>query len=241
MTGGFMAAPTQASPVDEHVYAESTVREIETLLRPGTRVQLEKPDTYFEHSIAAQLAAKGYVVVDSGSGAGVPVYASIASGISSGSVEVDLIVGMDAYRQSYDPHTAAAIGYWARQIRAQVAPVTTSSGSERDQLYALGRTLEKDNIARALVYYRQAAELGQTDASLRLGLLLTSQGKAAEGLPFLRMASDQGNAKANYVLGIATLNGDGVPRNPALARALLMQARDRGYAPASKALDNLPK
>lgn len=85
----------------------------------------------------------------------------------------------------------------------------------------------------ALTYYRIAADSGDTDSSVMLGLLLTEPGSDPkhhpEAVRRLRMAAHDGNPEARYLLGRMFEKGLGMPRFYAEAYKWYSLAADAGY------------
>ena len=103
------------------------------------------------------------------------------------------------------------------------------------QAYKLGRGVTRDQgIARD--YYRKAAAKGHLPAQANLGITLFQAGDKAESLRWLKTAADRGEARAQYVFGIALYNGDSVPRNTGTAYGYLLRAREAKLAQAATAL-----
>lgn len=106
------------------------------------------------------------------------------------------------------------------------------------QAYKLGRGVTRDQgIARD--YYRKAAAKGHLPAQANLGITLFQAGDKAESLRWLKTAADRGEARAQYVFGIALYNGDGVPRNTGTAYGYLLRAREAKLAQAATALGTI--
>lgn len=99
------------------------------------------------------------------------------------------------------------------------------------QAYKLGRGVQM-NLGVAQDYYRRAAAKGHVGATANLGITLYQEGRKTEALPHLREATDKGDLRAAYVLGVATFNGDGAPRNQTLGYAYMLRAREGGLAQA---------
>lgn len=95
------------------------------------------------------------------------------------------------------------------------------------QAYRLGRGVPA-NRDLALDFYRRAAARGHVAATANLGITLFQLGRKTEALAPLRAAADAGDARAAYVLGIATFTGDGAPRNPVLGLAYVRRAEMLG-------------
>lgn len=103
------------------------------------------------------------------------------------------------------------------------------------QAYKLGRGVEQ-NLARAEELFGKAAARGHLQAADNYGLLLFQRGDHARALPFIRAASDRGDPRAQYVLGLAHFNGDDMPRDWVKAYALVSLAQQAGLPQAAPAL-----
>ena len=75
------------------------------------------------------------------------------------------------------------------------------------QAYRLGRGVTAD-IERARELYAEAAEKGHVKAADNYGLLLFQQGQQSDAMPLIKAASDRGDPRAQYVLGLAHFNAD---------------------------------
>ena len=106
------------------------------------------------------------------------------------------------------------------------------------QAHKLGRAVPRD-LALARDYYRKAATKGHLPAQANLGILLFQAGEKVEATRWLKAAADRNEMRAQYVLGIAHWNGDGVPRSLTLAYAYLARASAQGLTEASGALQTL--
>lgn len=101
--------------------------------------------------------------------------------------------------------------------------------------YALG------NVKAALLSYRKAIELQPyfPDARYRLALLLKVTGREQEAAQFLEEAAIGGIPQAQFFLGNAYKNGQGVEKNLAHAVAWWAKATVFGHQPAADALSKL--
>lgn len=104
------------------------------------------------------------------------------------------------------------------------------------QAYRLGRGVVAD-VATAHTYFLKAAIKGHGPAQERLGLsLLAKPDTKAEGIRWLTQAAAQDEARAQYALGVAYFNGEGVTPNRSLAFAYMRRAEKNGMAEATPAL-----
>ncbi|KQN16512.1 tetratricopeptide repeat protein [Sphingomonas sp. Leaf30] len=224
----------QTAPVDAHVFAEDTAREVAALVKPDAVLIVDAPDGYFKMAVVAQLEARGFLVSTRSVKGGIPTRFLLADGGRGRAARVDLVVGTTMLWRSYDRSNGKASGVWRNQAPTPT-PVDQNT-DESGQLYQLGRTIEHQSPDRAMNYYRLAAALGHKEANLRLGLLLVANGKAEDGIRFITVASNAGNAQADYILGLAYLNGTGIVKEPIRGRKLLRKAADAGIAAATQAL-----
>lgn len=128
----------------------------------------------------------------------------------------------------------AAVAMWQPFASAGDADAMFNIG----QAYKLGRAVPKDSV-QALSYYRRAAMKGHLPAQANLGILLFQAGEKPEAVRWLKAAADKNEMRAQYVLGVAHWNGDGLPRSLTLAYAYLSRASALGLPEATTALGNL--
>jgi hypothetical protein len=129
---------------------------------------------------------------------------------------------------------AAAVAMWQPFADAGDPDAMFNIG----QAYKLGRSVPKDSLI-ARDWYRKAAAKGHLPAEANLGILLFQAGEKPEAVRWLKMAADQNEMRAQYVLGVAAWNGDGVPKNLALAYAYLSRSSAQGLPDAQSALNSL--
>ena len=129
---------------------------------------------------------------------------------------------------------AAAVAAWLPFAAQGDADACFNLG----QAYKLGRGVTKDP-AVARDYYRRAATKGHLPAQANLGIALFQAGDKLEAVKWLKQAADRGEPRAQYVLGIAAYNGDGTPKNLALAYGYLLRAQASGMAQATAALASI--
>jgi len=139
--------------------------------------------------------------------------------------------GVDLWRSGDYP---AAVAIWQPFAAAGDPDAMFNMG----QAHKLGRAVPKD-LALARDYYRKAATKGHLPAQANLGILLFQAGEKVEATRWLKAAADRNEMRAQYVLGIAHWNGDGVPRSLTLAYAYLARASAQGLTEASGALQTL--
>lgn len=129
---------------------------------------------------------------------------------------------------------AGAVAMWQPYANGGDADAMFNIG----QAYKLGRAVAKDP-AVARDWYRKAALKGHLPAQANLGILLFQAGDKAEAVRWLKAAADKNEMRAQYVLGVASWNGDGVTRSMALAYGYLARASAQGLPEATTALNNL--
>jgi hypothetical protein len=139
--------------------------------------------------------------------------------------------GVDLWRAGDYP---AAVAIWQPFAAAGDPDAMFNMG----QAHKLGRAVPKD-LGLARDYYRKAAAKNHLPAQANLGILLFQAGEKVEATRWLKAAADRNEMRAQYVLGIAHWNGDGVPRSLTLAYAYLARASAQGLNEASGALNTL--
>jgi cell division septation protein DedD len=140
----------------------------------------------------------------------------------------DVKAGVDAWsRGDY----AAAIREWQGPADRGDADAQFNLG----QAYKLGRGTPQD-LARAEALFAKAAAQGHIQASDNYGLLLFQRGERARAMPYIIAASDRGDARAQYLLGLAYFNGENVVKDWVRAYALVSLAQQSGLSQAVPAL-----
>ncbi len=129
---------------------------------------------------------------------------------------------------------AAAVAIWQPFANAGDPDALFNMG----QAYKLGRGVPAD-AATARDYYRKAANKGHLPAQANLGIALFQAGEKPEAIKWLKTAADRGEARAQYVLGIAAINGDGTPRSQSLGYGYLLRAQASGLPQAVTALGTI--
>ncbi len=108
------------------------------------------------------------------------------------------------------------------------------------QAYRLGRGVALD-VARARELYAEAAQKGHVKAADNYGLLLFQQGEQQAAMPLIRAASDRGDPRAQYVLGLAHFNADYAEKDWLRAYALLTLSQSSGLPQARDALTQMDR
>lgn len=139
--------------------------------------------------------------------------------------------GIEAWQRA---DYAGAVGIWRPLAEKGDADAQFNLG----QAYRLGRGVPT-NIAAAKTWFERAANQGHLDAETTLGLLLFQNSEQAEGLKWLKKASDKGEPRAMLVYGTALVNGDGITQDPVLGYAFVSRSAAQGLGPAKETLEQL--
>ncbi len=145
----------------------------------------------------------------------------------------DVKSGVDAWsRGDY----AAAVHEWEGPAAAGDPDAMFNLG----QAYRLGRGVATD-LKRAEDLYAQAAAKGHLQAADTYGLMLFQDGRRQEALPYVRDAARRGDARSQYLLGIAHFNGDLVEKDWTRAYALMTLASGAGLPQAAPAIAEMDR
>jgi len=134
-------------------------------------------------------------------------------------------------------------GNYEAAVRAWEGPAAKGDADAQfnlAQAYRMGKGVGVD-LRRAEDLYRKSAQQGHLKAGDNLGLLLFQTGRREEALPWITRSSERGDPRSQYVLGIATFNGDGVTKDWIRAYALMTRASAAGLPQARDALANMDK
>lgn len=140
----------------------------------------------------------------------------------------DVKTGVDAW----------AAGDYATAVREWSGPAAQGDPDAQfnmAQAYRLGRGVEADP-RQAEALYAAAAAQGHLKAADNYGLLLFQDGRREEAMPYVRAASDRGDPRAQYLVGVAHFNGDLVEKDWVRAYALVTLANGTGLPQARAAL-----
>ncbi|MGZ5795100.1 MAG: SPOR domain-containing protein [Croceibacterium sp.] len=159
--------------------------------------------------------------------------AALAALATSSAASADVKAGVDAWsRGDY----AAAVHEWQ-------GPAMTGDPDAMfnlAQAYRLGRGVPMDAV-KAEALYAQAAAKGHLQAADTYGLMLFQDGRREAALPYIEDAARRGDPRSEYLLGIASFNGDIVPKDWVKAYALLSMANAQGLPQAAAALAQMDK
>lgn len=158
---------------------------------------------------------------------GAVLAAGVLAGLA-GAAQADVKAGVDAWGRGDFP---GAVREW----QAPAAAGDPDAQFNLAQAYRLGRGVPKD-LGRAEQLFGAAAAKGHLQASDNYGLLLFQRGERAQAMPYVRSAASRGDARAQYILGLAMFNGDGMPKDWVRAYAYLTLAQQQGLPQATGAL-----
>ncbi|HVR90791.1 MAG TPA: SPOR domain-containing protein [Novosphingobium sp.] len=154
-----------------------------------------------------------------------------ATALPAGPALADVRAGVEAWSRNQDE---VAVREWQGPAARGDADAQFNMG----QAYKLGRGVKQD-LVKAEELFAKAAAQGHPQASDNYGLLLFRRGQRAQALPYLRAGADRGNPNAQYLLGIAHFNGEGVPKDWVRAYALVYLSRQGGVEAGPAALDQM--
>lgn len=159
--------------------------------------------------------------------------ALIAAGSALTPALADVKAGVDAWSR----------GDYAKAIAEWKAPADRGDSDalfNLGQAYKLGRGVPVD-LAKAEDLFGKAAAKGHIQAADNYGLLLFQRGEQARAMPYIKAASDRGDPRSQYLLGLAHFNGDNVAKDWVRAYALVSLAQQAGLAQAAPALSQMDK
>src|SRR5688500_3450702 len=161
------------------------------------------------------------------------IVASAASALFLGAAgaSADVKKGVDAWQAG---NFAAAVAEWRPLADQGDADAQFNLG----QAYKLGRGVPMD-LRIAQGRYEKAARQGHGQAQAILGLVLFQAGNRAAAMPWIKKGADNGDPRAQYVLGTALFNGDLVGKDWPRAYALMMRAAAQGLPQAQANLDQM--
>jgi cell division septation protein DedD len=158
------------------------------------------------------------------------LYATLVAGAlgAGGPALADVKAGVDAW----------ASGDYAAAVREWQGPAAAGDPDAQfnlAQAYKLGRGVPRD-LTRAENLYAAAAAKGHLQAGDNYGLLLFNRGERTQAMPYIRAAAGRGDARAQYILGLAMFNGDGMAKDWVRAYAYVSLAQQAGLPQATSAL-----
>lgn len=140
----------------------------------------------------------------------------------------DVKAGVDAWSAGDYP---AAIQQW----QPLAAKGDADAQFNLAQAYKMGRGVALD-LRKAEELYGKAAAQGHVQASDTYGLMLFQRGERQKAMPFIQASAARGDARAEYLLGVAHFNGDIVAKDWVRAYALVTLAQRGGLPQAASAL-----
>lgn len=146
-------------------------------------------------------------------------------------VSADVKAGVEAWERG---DYAAAVAAW----RAEAVKGDADAQFNLAQAYKLGRGVNAD-LSMAENLYRRAAEQGHIQAEDNYGILLFTNGKQKDAMPWLEKSAARGEPRAQYLVGTAAFNGDFIARDQVRGYALMSRASEAGLDQASKSLANM--
>lgn len=144
------------------------------------------------------------------------------------------------------PSAKAGIEAWQNGDYAQAVAIwrvlaedgNADASFNLGQAYRLGRGVPI-NLAAAQTWLTRAAKKDHLDAQATLGLLLFDSGDIKGAMPWLKVAAERGEARAQLVYGTALYNGDGGKRDPLLGYMYVSKSAAKGLKAAKTALAEL--
>lgn len=159
--------------------------------------------------------------------------AALLAALTGVPAQADVKAGVDSWsRGDY----AGAVREWEAPAAAGDPDAMFNLG----QAYRLGRGVAVD-LKRAEDLYAGAAAQGHLQAADTYGLLLFQDGRRDVALPYVRDAARRGDARSQYLLGIAHFNGDLVEKDWIRAYALLTLANGAGLPQAAPAIAEMDR
>lgn len=143
----------------------------------------------------------------------------------------DVKAGVDAWSAG---NFSAAVAQWRPLADKGDADAQFNMG----QAYKLGRGVSADPKI-ALSWFEKAAAQGHEQAQSNAGLLLYNAGRKPAAMRWIRMASDRGDPRAQYILGIEYFNATTLQKDWPRAYALMTRAASAGLPPAAAALEQM--
>ncbi len=128
-------------------------------------------------------------------------------------------------------------------LEQAAAEGVAKAARELGQLHAQGRLSTGAHEERAVWWYRRGAELADPQSTFMAGVMtLNGRGTVSDpsgSVALFREAASAAHVEAEVYLGHAHANGDGVPKNPALAARHYLKATDLGRPLALLAAEGL--
>lgn len=143
----------------------------------------------------------------------------------------DVRVGVEAWQNG---NYVRAVAEW-RPLAEQGDP---DAQFNLAQAYKLGRGVTADlKLARS--WYQKAARQDHWEAQASLGLVMFQEGEHEAGMPWIRMAAENGDPRARYVLATTLFNGEMTAKDWPRAFALMTRAAAQGLPSAATSLGEM--
>lgn len=107
-----------------------------------------------------------------------------------------------------------------------------TAGAEEDYQQGATAYQKHGDMVGAISPLTRAADAGHIEAQLLLGYILDWSEENQRSVHYYRMAADAGDPRGQLALAHMYTIGEGVDKDPAMARNLIEKARDLGHAPA---------
>ncbi|MDX1594501.1 MAG: tetratricopeptide repeat protein [Gammaproteobacteria bacterium] len=111
-------------------------------------------------------------------------------------------------------------------------PLQGLADPESDYREGLEAYRDRNDIVGAMAPLRRAADAGHVEAQLLLGFILDWSEENEAAVSYYRMAAETGEPRGQMELARMYLTGEGVDKDPALAREWIEKARAQDHAPA---------
>lgn len=98
------------------------------------------------------------------------------------------------------------------------------------------KAYDRGDVVTAMDFLRKAADAGHARAQARLGFILDRSEFDDEAVKYFRLSARQGDAEGEYGLATMYISGEGVKKDMAEAKRLLIQSAGKGHAPAVQVL-----
>ena len=134
--------------------------------------------------------------------------------------------------------TAGEFGAAVREWQGLASQGDADAQFNLAQAYKFGKGVSQD-MAKAEELFAQAAAKGHVQAADNYGLLRFQRGDRAGALPYIQAAAERGDARAQYLLGISSFNGDIVRKDWVKAYALVTLAKQSGLPQASSTITQM--
>lgn len=98
------------------------------------------------------------------------------------------------------------------------------------------KAYQRGDVVTAMEFLRKAADAGHAKAQARLGFILDRSEFDDEAVKYFRLSAGQREAEGQFGLATMYISGEGVKKDMAEARRLLVMSADQGHYPAIQVL-----